>query len=99
MTWATWKKKNKSLPIYQRTDLTKGWVRTTVDPTLRHYGYLRSTENDIQFDERSPRQILNEDFKNIIEKADEVVYHVVIPTASYAGYYKYLDVYWKPSVG
>lgn len=83
MTWATWKKKNKHLQLYQRTDSTKGWVRMVVDPTLRHYGYKRSLENDIDFDERSPRQILLEDFKSIVDKSTEVVYNVAIPTRSY----------------
>jgi hypothetical protein len=96
MTWETWKKRNRNLPKYTAQDGTKGWVSQKVTPTLKHYGYNYEADYDIDCDPRKPMQILKEDFAELIEKSSEVVYYVVVPTGHYAGYYKYLDVYWKP---
>ena len=94
MSWNTYRKTLKELR--QVSDSTKGWVRTIVRPTMLYNGFKAEPDNDIDLDERKPKQILLQDFNHIIEKSELVVYFVSIPTRSYAGYYKYLDIYYKP---
>ena len=96
MTWNTYRK--KLTHIVSVNDGSKGWIRMVVEPTMRHYGYTANTCNDIDLDKRKPLQILREDYKDIIDRSSELIYHIVIPTGAYAGYYKYLDIYYKEKI-
>jgi hypothetical protein len=91
-TWASYK---KTVELREVRDSTKGWIRMVVEPTMRHNGFTCLTANDIDGDTRKPNTILKEDFADIIKKSNHVVYHVTVPTGSYAGYYKYLEVFYK----
>ena len=93
-SWNTYRKSLKE--VMTSRDSSKGWSKTTVEPTMRHNGFTVHNGNDIDCDTRKPKQILLEDFKYIIDMASEIVYFVAIPTGNYAGYYKYLDIYYKP---
>ena len=92
-SWATYR--NGLDQLFSTRDSSKGWSKTTVGPTRLHNGFKTFTGNDIDFDKRKPKQILLEDFSHIIEISSEIVYFVAIPTGNYAGYYKYLDIYYK----
>lgn len=94
ITWNTYRK--TLTEIRSVSDNCKGWARTIVKPTMLYHGFRSQTENDIDLDPRKPKKILLEDFKDIIEKSELIVYFVAIPTGNYAGYYKYLDIYYKP---
>lgn len=93
MTWQTYKKKYDPNIIYVQ-DSTKGWIRTFVKPTMLRAGF-NFRQQDINLDDRKPKQILLEDFKDIVNKAELIVYFVYHPTRSYAGYFTDLDVYFK----
>ncbi len=93
MSWQTYKKRYDPL-ISQVQDSSKPWSFTVVGPTMRNQGFHADQGNDIMHDERKPKQILLEDFSDIINKSEIVVYHQVIPTRSYAGYYEYLDIFY-----
>lgn len=99
MTYNTYKKKYQP-SIYQTWDGGgKGWARSTVDPTMRNAGFESDLSNDIDLDPRKPRQILNEDFNNFIDTCEIVVYRVAEGTGAYAGFFKYLDIYYIAKEG
>lgn len=93
ISWNTYRKTLKEL--YTVRDSCKGWIKETVHPTMLHNGFKQLRGNDIDMDERKPKQILLNDFKYIINDSELVVYFVSIPTGNYAGFYKYLDIYYK----
>ncbi len=93
MTWNTYRKSLNELR--QIRDSSKGWAVTTVEPTMVYNGFTKCIANDIDMDERKPKQILLEDFQHIVRDAELIVYFVAVPTGNYAGYYKYLDIYYK----
>jgi len=95
MTWQTYKKKFNP-DIYSVRDSTKGWIRTIVAPTMRNAGFYKTGHEDIITDSRKPKQIVLDDFKEIVDKSELVVYFVYHPTASYAGYFTALEIYYKP---
>ena len=96
MTWQTFKK-NYNPDLWCVQDGTKGWVRTTIQPTMRKLNFLHCGHDDIQLDERKPKQIVLEDFKDELKDAEMVVYFVYYPTASYTGYFVSLDIYYRPN--
>jgi hypothetical protein len=94
-TWATYRKSVKE--FYTVRDNTKGWIMERLEPTLRKNGFNVSRWNDIQYDKRKPRKILQDDYKELIDKCSHIVYYVDVPTASYAGYNKWLNIFYKLS--
>lgn len=94
MTWATYKKKFNP-QLTQVWDSTKGWVRTTVSPTMLRAGF-HPDSCDIDGESRKPKKVLIEDFHALIEKSKMIVYFVYHPTASYSGYFTEMQIYWLP---
>jgi hypothetical protein len=92
MTWSTFRKKYNP-DIYSVSDSSKGWIKETIKPTLSEYGFKHKSI-DIDSDERTPADIVKDHFYNHEEL--QIVYYTYSGSGNYSGYFKYLEVFYKP---